>query len=576
MGIFLIHILKSSVCLALFYLCYRMLLSKETFHRFNRLTLLGIMILSFLLPFIEITLPKASEMSQPFLLLEEAMETVEVKRLDVLTETPKHFPWSTLVFVVYASGILFFLLRHAWSMGRMLCLLRTCRKEKREDGITLYVHRAKVAPFSWMKKIAISEEDLAKHGEAILAHERAHIRNGHSWDLLLAQACVFLQWFNPAAWLLKKELQTIHEYEADEDVICNGMEASIYQLSMIEKAVGTRLFTIANSFNHGLLNKRITMMNKERSRRWACLKYLFVLPLSALVVVAFAQSPIDELKYSFLNDKGLPTTVEMKRKGHFTSSMKDSILVVVNEKVKGYGEEALSSIPGEQIESVLTVHSNDAVAEYGDKAKHGAIKITTKEKDDELKSVMDEFKRKGQFNVTKLASGKSSDAIPLIIIDGEVKGNNPGILDNIAIDEVESIYVVKNQEIIFKLYGDKAKDGVIMIKTKKTPVKEKLIFQVVEEAPEFPGGMEECMKFIKQNTLYPIEAYRKGIHGRVLVSGVISDKGDIESPRIYRSVDPLLDAEALRVIQSMPKWKPGKQRGKPVNVMFMFPVAFNL
>ena len=113
MSVFLIHILKSSVCLSLFYLCYRMLLSKETFHRFNRLTLLGILILSFLLPFIEITLPIASEMSQPFLLLEEAMETVEVKRLDVLTETPKHFPWSALVFVVNASGILFFFLRYA-------------------------------------------------------------------------------------------------------------------------------------------------------------------------------------------------------------------------------------------------------------------------------------------------------------------------------------------------------------------------------------------------------------------------------------------------------------------------------
>ena len=128
MSVFLIHILKSSVCLALFYLCYRILLSKETFHRLNRLTLLGIMVLSFLLPFIEVTIQKMPEMTQPFLLLEEAMETVEVKRLDVLTETPKYFPWSALVFVVYASGILFFLFRHAWSMGRMLCLLRTCRK----------------------------------------------------------------------------------------------------------------------------------------------------------------------------------------------------------------------------------------------------------------------------------------------------------------------------------------------------------------------------------------------------------------------------------------------------------------
>ena len=102
------------------------------------------------------------------------------------------------------------------------------------------------------------------------------------------------------------------------------------------------------------------------------------------------------------------------------------------------------------------------------------------------------------------------------------------------------------------------------------------IFQVVEEMPEFPGGMKECMKFISQNAQYPVEAHQDGIHGKVWVSCVISDKGDIESPHIYRSVDPLLDAEALRIIQSMPKWKPGKQRGKPVNVMFMFPVAFNL
>ena len=575
MSVFLIHILKSSVCLALFYLCYRILLSKETFHRFNRLALLGIMVLSFLLPFIEVTLQKMPEMTQPFLLLEEAMETVEVKRLDVLTETPKHFPWSALVFVVYASGILFFLLRHAWSMGRMLCLLRTCRKEKREDGITLYVHRAKVAPFSWMKKIAISEDDLAKHGEAILAHEQAHIRNGHSWDLLLVQACVFLQWFNPAAWLLKKELQIIHEYEADEDVICNGMEASIYQLSMIEKAVGTRLFTIANSFNHGLLNKRITMMNKERSHQWACLKYLFVLPLSALVVVAFAQPPIDELKYSFLNDKGLSTTVEMKRKGHFTSSMKDSILVVVNEKVKGYGEEVLSSIPGEQIESILTVHSNDAVAEYGDKAKHGVIKITTKGKETLLSSVMDEFKEKGRFNVTKLASGASTGN-PLIVIDGEVKGNASEILKKIEFNTVKSMVVLQNHTQTRQLYGDMAKDGVIVISTINSLVKDKAIFSIAEEMPEFPGGMEECMKFISKNTRYPAEAHRNGIHGKVVVHFLVTDEGEIKTPTIIESVDPLLDAEALRVIKSMPKWKPGRQRGKAVNVVVNLPVTFNI
>lgn len=467
MGTFFIYILKSSVCLVLFYLCYRILLSKETFHRFNRMVLLTTIVFSFLLPFIEVTWPKASEISQPFLLLEEALETVEIKRLDVLIETPKRFTWNALTLLIYASGILFFLLRYVWSIMRMLRLLRNGRKEKMEDGITLYVHQAKVVPFSWMKLIAISEEDWAKHGEAILAHERAHIRYGHSWDLLLAQTCILLQWFNPAAWLLKKELQIVHEYEADEHVVCNGMDASTYQLSIIEKTVGLKLFTIANSFNYSLLTKRVTMMNQTKSNRWARLKGLFFLPLAAMTVVAFAHPPIDELKYSFLNDKGLPTTIEMKRKGYFTSSMKDSVLVVVDEQVKGYGEEALNSVPGELIKSIQTVPGDDAVAEYGNQAKHGAIKITIIGKNDELKSVMDEFRNKGRFHATKLASGKSSGSTPLIVIDGEVKGNKSEILSNIACSDIESMTVLKQQDIVFRLYGDKAKDGVILITMKK-------------------------------------------------------------------------------------------------------------
>ena len=575
MSIFMIHILKSSVCLALFCLCYRMLLSKETFHRLNRLTLLGIMILSFLLPFIEVTMQKMPEMTQPFLLLEEAMETVEVKRLDVLTETPKHFPWSALVFLIYASGILFFLLRHVWSMGRMLCLLRTCRKEKREDGITLYVHRAKIAPFSWMNRIAISEEDLEKNGKAILAHERAHIRNRHSWDLLLAQACVFLQWFNPAAWLWMYDLKTIHEYEADEWVIRHDMDARSYQLSMIERVVGTRRFTMANSFNQSLLNKRITMMNKGRSQRWARLKFLFVLPVVALSVVAFAHPPVDVFSYSFLNSEGLPTTVEMKRTGAFTSSMKDSILVVVDEKMQGYGQSVLESIPGEQIQSVLTLHSESTVEEYGDKAKHGAIKITTKGKETLLSSVMDEFKEKGRFNVTKLVSGASTGN-PLIVIDGEVKGNASEILKKIEFNTVKSMVVLQNHTQTRQLYGDMAKDGVIVISTINSLVKDKAIFSIAEEMPEFPGGMEECMKFISKNTRYPAEAHRNGIHGKVVVHFLVTDEGEIKTPTIIESVDPLLDAEALRVIKSMPKWKPGRQRGKAVNVVVNLPVTFNI
>ena len=438
MGVFLIHILKSSACLALFYLCYRMLLSKETFHRFNRILLLSIIMLSFLLPFIEVTMQKMPEMTVFFLLLEEAMETYETQHLDVLAETPNRFPWNTLIFSVYVSGTLFFLLRHAWSIGRMLCLLRTCRKEEREDGITLYIHQAKVAPFSWMKLMAISEEDLEKHSEAILAHERAHIRNHHSWDLLLAQACVFLQWFNPAAWLLKKELQTIHEYEADEYVIRNGMDASTYLLSMIEKTVGTRLFTIANNFNQSLLAKRVTMLNKAKSCPWARLKYLYVLPISALAIVAFARSEV--------SNPFMPSNNQLQ---------------YLNEMVvTGY------------------VPQKTGQADMDEKIKTGTVKRET-----------------------------------------------------------------------------------------TTPM---------NGIPSYLTGKSEALKFFARNTKYPISALKAKVEGRVLVKFVVEKDGSISDIDIYKGVSPDLDAEAIRVLNMMPKWIPDKQKGEKEAETFIMPISFRL
>jgi TonB family protein len=415
-----------------------MLLSKETFHRFNRILLLSIIMLSFLLPFIEVTMQKMPEMTVFFLLLEEAMETYETQHLDVLAETPNRFPWNTLIFSVYVSGTLFFLLRHAWSIGRMLCLLRTCRKEEREDGITLYIHQAKVAPFSWMKLMAISEEDLEKHSEAILAHERAHIRNHHSWDLLLAQACVFLQWFNPAAWLLKKELQTIHEYEADEYVIRNGMDASTYLLSMIEKTVGTRLFTIANNFNQSLLAKRVTMLNKAKSRPWARLKYLYVLPISALAIVAFARSEV--------SNPFMPSNNQLQ---------------YLNEMVvTGY------------------VPQKTGQADVDEKIKTGTVKRET-----------------------------------------------------------------------------------------TTPM---------NRIPSYLRGKSEALKFFARYTKYPISALKAKVEGRVLVKFVVERDGSISDIDIYKGVSPDLDAEAIRVLNMMPRWISDKQKGEKEAETFIMPISFRL
>ncbi len=303
MGIFFVYILKSSVCLAVFYLFYRLLLSRETFHRFNRVALLSILLLSCLLPLVEVTVEKQTEVHQTMMTLEQwlmladMMNTTNVAELQIEEVT---VTWIQVALLVYLAGILLFAFSNGYSLLKLGNLLRSGRKEdlsKYTDGgekVTLIVHDHDIAPFSWMKYIVISQKDLDENGREILIHELAHIQNRHSWDLLVADICIFFQWFNPASWLLKQELQNIHEYEADETVIEKGVDAKQYQLLLIKKAVGTRLYSMANSFNHSKLKKRITMMLKEKSNPWARLKYLYILPVAAIAVTAFARPEISE------------------------------------------------------------------------------------------------------------------------------------------------------------------------------------------------------------------------------------------------------------------------------------------
>ena len=258
MGLFFAYILKSAICLALFYLFYRLLLSKETFHRFNRVALLGILLLSLLIPLIEVTTTQHTEMAKTMLTLEQLLIMANFYQDTASVVTPVETNSNTLSgiqigLIIYLAGILFFACRNLCSLTRLLLLLRSGKKEKYHSGIQVITHNKEIAPFSWMKYIVISRADLEENGREILIHETAHIRNRHSIDLLIADVCIFFQWFNPAAWLLKQELQNIHEYEADETVIKEGVDAKQYQLLLIKKAVDTRLYSMANSFNHSTL-----------------------------------------------------------------------------------------------------------------------------------------------------------------------------------------------------------------------------------------------------------------------------------------------------------------------------------
>ena len=441
MGIFLVYILKSAACLAVFYLFYKLLMSRDTFHRFNRFALLGLLVLSSVLPLVEVSVNRPAPVHETMLTLEQLLLLADVQAEGEIVSQPTTALWVRVALLVYLAGIVFFAVRNLWSLGRLGVLLRRGRLERladwlpgRVENVRLVVHNHDIAPFSWMRYIVLSRKDLEENSREILIHELAHIRNRHSWDLLLADICIFVQWFNPAAWLLKQELQTVHEYEADDTVLREGVNAKDYQMLLIKKAVGTRLYSMANSFNHSSLKKRITMMLKEKSNPWARVKYLYVLPLAALAVSAFARP--------------------------------------------------------------------------------------------EVSAVADE-----------LSSAKVND-------------------------------------LVASMKTNQTETASVAVKDTLTP--DESVFEVVEQMPEFPGGYKEMMKYIEQNMRYPEEAKKAGTQGRVVVQFLVNKNGAISDVSVLHSVDRLLDAEAVRLVRSMPKWKPGMQKGKAVTVKYTLPVPFRL
>ena len=302
---FLIYMLKTALCLSVFYLFYRFWLSKETFHRFNRMVLIGLILVAFVIPSLKVSqnfhLPQIEQVFERLNLPEEEMEQEQdLQKMEQVTTTTLHtqlekersdFTILTLgnLGFLYLGGALLLLLRYIFSIVCIYRLIRYGEKECWKGEVRLVVHQQNVAPFSWKRYIVLSRQDLEEHGDEIIAHEYAHILHKHSRDLILAEICLLFQWFNPAMWLFRKELKTVHEFEADESVLKAGIDAKKYQLLLIQKTVGTRLYSMVNSFDHSSLKKRITMMLKKKSNPWKLSKYLIVFPLAAITAVLFAR-----------------------------------------------------------------------------------------------------------------------------------------------------------------------------------------------------------------------------------------------------------------------------------------------
>lgn len=293
----LIYSIKSALVLTLFYLPYTLMLRQESFFRMNRITLLTILMLALVLPIVDIPSlatpeqPVVYEMQHRIMLMTQEAE-MTTKSLAATTRT---ISWLGILAIVYIIGVILALLIRLWQLFRIGQIIRGgCLWTDKSGKATIYCHIDDVAPFSWMRSIVISEKDYKPYGREILLHEKAHILNLHSMDILFLTLVEAVQWWNPIAYMLGHSLRDVHEYEADDYVLHQGVSLQNYQALLVKKSLANTSYAFANNFNHSLIKKRIYMMNHPKSNPWLRSKVLYILPATLVVLTAFATPKLNE------------------------------------------------------------------------------------------------------------------------------------------------------------------------------------------------------------------------------------------------------------------------------------------
>lgn len=284
----IVYIVKSAIILGILYSCYFIMLNKETFHRFNRMVLITIMLLSFGLPLVKTYTDKPSVVNTEIYDIQSRIETPIYYKTAVIVETQEKVSWGEIMLIVYYTGVAISILFVVIQAIGLIQYMRGGLCHTDSKGNTVILKSGEISPFSIFHYIVMSVEDYEHNRTSILTHEQEHIRLHHSYDLILLELVKTLQWFNPFVWFLASNLKSVHEYEADEAVINQGIDAKQYQQLLVTKAVGNRLQPFANNLRRGSLKKRIIMMYQKKSNRWMMLKALFVIPVAAFTICAFA------------------------------------------------------------------------------------------------------------------------------------------------------------------------------------------------------------------------------------------------------------------------------------------------
>jgi TonB family protein len=451
-----------------------------------------------------------------------------------------------LGFYLAVTGIL--LLRLVFHLFKIGWLRIRCEKMETENK-TVFRLQPPTPPCSFFHWIFIHPE-MHKPWELheILVHECVHARQHHSMDILLSEIVCAFCWINPLVWMLKGEIHRNLEFLVDYQVVREGVDSKSYQYHLLRLAYHPAQKTIVNQFNVSPLKERIMMLNAKQSPKMKLIAYTLLLPLVFLFVGANnAGAMVKRISGSgIVNAKTLEKIIFPEK-------------IVFPDETGDYAQQKKTVITGaimdesdkKPIPGVNIVIIGKTIGTISDVDGRFALQIS------EGDSIL--FSYVGYHSTQYVFSGTDKETPKPVSVSLK--------------REVKNI-----EEVVVVGYGAMHNPPPA---TAKAPVQssdtgEEHVFMLVEEMPEFPGGNTAMMNYIAGNIKYPVTAQTNGVHGRVTCSFVIDPSGAITDVKVVRSVDPSLDSEAVRLIYSMPQWKPGRQRGKAVAVRFTVPITFRL
>ena len=545
------YVIESGIGLGVFTLIYWLLLRKEVLLKTSRIYLLVAVLFSTLLPFLSIDL---SSWNKPETLTPVATEVVlKSNLLDTITVTASGFPAkvgqaivsvkpSVWFYTVGALLVFFFLVTGIAQLFSMISHNRRFRLKMAR----LIISNKAISPYSFFNYIFISRElPEQENWKAMVHHELEHVRQGHSFDVLFVDFMMVFQWFNPFYWIIRRLVRENHEFLADRAVIQRGsISTGNYKALLLSQAIGGRPVMTSNFFNVKSIQKRFKMITKNKTGKYSFLKYALGVIAALSISMCFAVNSN--------TSKELETVIF---KGEITQ------------------EDALSERKAAAIDRELA------------KTEIENVKVSLPEdKDEHVSSTHDETQR-------ELAPQKKETSKP------ETSANciweiwiEPSDFKKVYPEAVVNEKDGKVQWFINAEYSEAKKEAkkfnidlkpehkVTSAKLKSSEKKnqEDDVYVIVEDMPVFPGGEEALRKWIGENVKYPAPAAENGIQGKVYVMFVVEADGSVSRAKVVRGVDPSLDAEALRVVNASPKWKPGYQGGKAVPVSYTVPINFAL